>query len=339
MTEPVVRGRIERRPSGITEQGNRIALDDAAQTLRPGVVADVQEQEWHPPDDGAYTTFQFVLGETDLSSRAAVLPPGRTLRRVFGEQRRTDQKAEYRTAMIAAAGRRLPLVLRKPFPEGRARAVLERVGANAHHARTRTAVVLDFAGFHEEIDPALWPFHATRTRIQTHRPSGAPSQLIQQRIETPQVRKPLRGGVETEWRFSVHHCLRLPASAERCKIDSNLTVSHLRYKLAQTPTEGSNMSSRTSMLHVRVDEQLKAQATETLASVGLTISDAVRILLTRINKEGGLPAGLTVEPAAHDAWFRDKVQQALADIRPAVPHQKVMDEAQVLIDKKRRARS
>jgi DNA-damage-inducible protein J len=93
------------------------------------------------------------------------------------------------------------------------------------------------------------------------------------------------------------------------------------------------------MLHVRVDEQLKAQATETLASVGLTISDAVRILLTRVNKEGGLPAGLTVEPAAHDAWFRDKVQQALADIRPAVPHQKVMDEAQVLIDKKRRARS
>lgn len=93
------------------------------------------------------------------------------------------------------------------------------------------------------------------------------------------------------------------------------------------------------MLHVRVDEQLKAQATETLASVGLTISDAVRILLTRVNKEGGLPAGLTVEPAAHDAWFRDKVQQALADIRPAVPHQKVMDEAQVLIDKKRRGRS
>lgn len=93
------------------------------------------------------------------------------------------------------------------------------------------------------------------------------------------------------------------------------------------------------MLHVRVDEQLNAQATETLANVGLTISDAVPILLTRVAKEGGLPAGLTAAPEAHDAWFRAKVQEALADDRPAVPHQQVMDEAQALIDRKRRARS
>lgn len=99
------------------------------------------------------------------------------------------------------------------------------------------------------------------------------------------------------------------------------------------------MATHTSMLHVRVDEQLKAQATETLANVGLTISDAVRILLTRVAKEGGLPAGLTAAPEAHDAWFRAKVQEALADVRPAVPHQRVMDEAQALIDRKRRARS
>lgn len=35
---------------------------------------------------------------------------------------------------------------------------------------------------------------------------------------------------------------------------------------------------RTSMLHVRVDDKLKADATEKLAEFGLTISDAVRIL-------------------------------------------------------------
>jgi DNA-damage-inducible protein J len=99
------------------------------------------------------------------------------------------------------------------------------------------------------------------------------------------------------------------------------------------------MATHTSMLHVRVDEQLKAQATETLANVGLTISDAVRILLTRVAKEGGLPAGLTAAPEAHDAWFRAKVQEALADDRPAVPHQQAMDETQALIDRKRRARS
>jgi DNA-damage-inducible protein J len=99
------------------------------------------------------------------------------------------------------------------------------------------------------------------------------------------------------------------------------------------------VAAQTSMLHVRVDEQLKAQATEALANVGLTVSDAVRILLTRVTKEGGLPASLATDPHAHDAWFRAKVQEALADTRPSVSHRQVMDEAQALIDSKRRGRS
>ncbi|MDP9932829.1 type II toxin-antitoxin system RelB/DinJ family antitoxin [Variovorax paradoxus] len=97
--------------------------------------------------------------------------------------------------------------------------------------------------------------------------------------------------------------------------------------------------SHTSMLHVRVDDKLKAEAAETLANFGLTVSDAVRILLTRVTKEGGLPAGLTADADAHDAWFRAKVQEALDDTRPAVPHQQVRADAQAIIDRKRRARS
>ncbi len=99
------------------------------------------------------------------------------------------------------------------------------------------------------------------------------------------------------------------------------------------------MASRTSMLHVRVDDRLKAEAAERLSNVGLTISDAVRILLTRVAKEGALPAGLAVDPDAYDAWFRAKVQEALEDKNPTKPHREVMNEAQALIDKKRRARS
>ncbi|MBV2209931.1 MAG: type II toxin-antitoxin system RelB/DinJ family antitoxin [Thermomonas sp.] len=99
------------------------------------------------------------------------------------------------------------------------------------------------------------------------------------------------------------------------------------------------MAAQTSMLHVRIDEQLKTEATETLANVGLTISDAVRILLTRVTKEGGLPAALAVDPQVHDAWFRAKVHDALADQRPTVAHQQVMNDAQALIDRKRRARA
>ena len=99
------------------------------------------------------------------------------------------------------------------------------------------------------------------------------------------------------------------------------------------------MPARTSMLHVRVDDRLKAKAADTLAGVGLTLSDAVRILLTRVAAEGGLPAGLTADPEAHDAWFRAKVREALDDPRPAVPHERVMTDAQALIDGKGRARS
>ena len=97
--------------------------------------------------------------------------------------------------------------------------------------------------------------------------------------------------------------------------------------------------AQTSMLHVRVDDKLKAEAAEKLANFGLTVSDAVRILLTRIAKEGGLPAGLTADPEAYDVWFRAKVQEALDDTCPPTPHQQVMNEAQALIDRKRRARS
>ena len=53
----------------------------------------------------------------------------------------------------------------------------------------------------------------------------------------------------------------------------------------------------TSMVHVRVDEHLKAQATETLAAMGLSVSDAVRVFLTRVVAEQRLPFALTAPNA------------------------------------------
>ena len=50
----------------------------------------------------------------------------------------------------------------------------------------------------------------------------------------------------------------------------------------------------TTMVHVRVDEQIKAQATQTLAAMGLTVSDAVRVFLTRVVAEQQLPFALRV---------------------------------------------
>jgi len=44
-----------------------------------------------------------------------------------------------------------------------------------------------------------------------------------------------------------------------------------------------------TMLHVRIDENVKEQAANTLASMGLTIPDAVRVFLMRVIADKALP--------------------------------------------------
>jgi addiction module antitoxin, RelB/DinJ family len=78
-----------------------------------------------------------------------------------------------------------------------------------------------------------------------------------------------------------------------------------------------------ALVQTRIDSAVKERATAVLEHLGLTVSDAVRILLTRTANEGALPFALAIDPAAHDAWFRGKVQQALDDSRPAIPHDQV----------------
>jgi DNA-damage-inducible protein J len=98
------------------------------------------------------------------------------------------------------------------------------------------------------------------------------------------------------------------------------------------------MPANTAMLHIRIDEDVKTRAAAALEGVGLTLSDAVRILLTRVAKEGGLPPGLTVTEETYDDWFRRKVQEALDDPGPLLSHEEVMSEMRALIDAKRKAR-
>lgn len=78
-----------------------------------------------------------------------------------------------------------------------------------------------------------------------------------------------------------------------------------------------------ALVQTRIDPAVKARASAVLESIGLTISDAVRILLTRTANEGALPFSLTNDSAAHDAWFRAKVQEALDDPRPGIPEDEV----------------
>ena len=45
----------------------------------------------------------------------------------------------------------------------------------------------------------------------------------------------------------------------------------------------------TTMVHVRVDEKTKQRAAKTLAAIGISVSDAVRMLLVRVAAEKALP--------------------------------------------------
>ncbi len=93
------------------------------------------------------------------------------------------------------------------------------------------------------------------------------------------------------------------------------------------------MSTGNSLIQTRINPEVKEQAAAVLENVGLTISDAVRILLTRTAKEGALPFELIHDQAAYDAWFRAKVQEAIEDMRPPLPH----DEVKTLFAKRRAA--
>jgi DNA-damage-inducible protein J len=49
--------------------------------------------------------------------------------------------------------------------------------------------------------------------------------------------------------------------------------------------------------NVRVDKRIKSKAAKTLASMGLSVSDAVRVLLTRVAVERALPFDVKVPNA------------------------------------------
>ena len=52
-----------------------------------------------------------------------------------------------------------------------------------------------------------------------------------------------------------------------------------------------------AFVRARIDETLKAEATAVLADMGLTVSDVVRIVLTKVAKEKALPFEMRVPNA------------------------------------------
>ncbi len=71
----------------------------------------------------------------------------------------------------------------------------------------------------------------------------------------------------------------------------------------------------TSMIHVRVDEDVKSQASDALAAMGLSVSDAVRIFLKRVVNDQAFPLELKVPNAATRAAMQEA--RALAKAKAA----------------------
>ena len=63
--------------------------------------------------------------------------------------------------------------------------------------------------------------------------------------------------------------------------------------------------SQSAMLHIRVEDEIKTQANEALAAMGLSMSDAVRILLKRVVNDQAFPLELKVPNASTQSAMKE----------------------------------
>ena len=91
------------------------------------------------------------------------------------------------------------------------------------------------------------------------------------------------------------------------------------------------MSAQTSMLHIRVDDDTKEQATVALSAMGLSMSDAVRLFLRRVVIDQAFPLELKVP----NAQTRAAMEEARAMAKSGTTR---YDAADALIDDLEKAR-
>jgi DNA-damage-inducible protein J len=87
--------------------------------------------------------------------------------------------------------------------------------------------------------------------------------------------------------------------------------------------------SRTSMLHVRIDDDVKTKATAALEAMGLSASDAVRLLFHRIAADQAFPLELKVP----NAETRAAMEEARAMMRAGKLRFKSADELLASLEK------
>jgi DNA-damage-inducible protein J len=78
-----------------------------------------------------------------------------------------------------------------------------------------------------------------------------------------------------------------------------------------------------ALIQTRIDLDVKQRASAVLEAVGLTVSDAVRILLTKTANEGALPFSVSTDAVEYDVWFRQSVQEAIDSTEPTLSSEEV----------------
>lgn len=82
--------------------------------------------------------------------------------------------------------------------------------------------------------------------------------------------------------------------------------------------------SANTVVRARIDEQIKEEATAVLATMGLTVSDAFRILLTRVAREKMLP----FDPLVPNAT----TIEAMKEVRRSKLETVTLDQLQAMLD-------
>ena len=81
----------------------------------------------------------------------------------------------------------------------------------------------------------------------------------------------------------------------------------------------------TAFVRARIDEKLKEEAASVLAAMGLTVSDVVRMTLTRIAKDRALPFELKVPNADTRAAMEESRAMMQAGTRRFASPQEMFD--------------
>jgi DNA-damage-inducible protein J len=80
----------------------------------------------------------------------------------------------------------------------------------------------------------------------------------------------------------------------------------------------------TAFVRARIDEQVRDEAAAVLSDMGLTVSDVIRMTLTKVAKDGALPFELKV-PNAETRAAMEEARQLLKERRGFDTPQEMLD--------------